>query len=147
MTFNYTNRQCEEVKIGDKKEKIYVPFVMLTGMMLDNEKFTNVTVSNGKVLNDGSHTYVAGFALPGLKESLALGDGLDLPSSVEITADVEAMSIDAFESWLVARLATMQLQLIATAMPAISLQVSGTSSSRPPTMATIRRGQDSSPRR
>ena len=88
MTFNYTNRQCEEVKIGDKKEKIYVPFVMLTGMMLDNEKFTNVTVSNGKVLNDGSHTYVAGFALPGLKESLALGDNLDLPSSVEITADV-----------------------------------------------------------
>ena len=89
MTFTYTNRQFEEVKIGDKKEKIYVPFVMLTGMMLDNEKFTNVNVSNGKVINDGSHTYVAGFALPGLSESLALGDKLDLPSAVEITADVK----------------------------------------------------------
>ena len=88
MTFTYTNRQYEEVKIGDKKEKIYVPFVILTGMMLDNEKFTNVDVSNGKVINDGSHTYVAGFALPGLNESLALGDKLDLPSTVEITADV-----------------------------------------------------------
>lgn len=89
MTFTYTNRQFEEVKIGDKKEKIYVPFVILTGMMLDNEKFTNVDVSNGKVINDGSHTYVAGFALPGLNESLALGDKLDLPSTVEITADVK----------------------------------------------------------
>lgn len=89
MTFTYTNRRFEEVKIGDKKEKIYVPFVMLTGMMLDNEKFTNVNVSNGKVINDGNHTYVAGFALPGLNESLALGDKLDLPSSVEITADVK----------------------------------------------------------
>ena len=90
ITFTYTNRQFEEVKIGDKKEKIYVPFVMLTGMMLDNEKFSNVTVSNGKVLNDGSRTYVAGFALPGLKESLGLDDQkLDLPTTVEVTADVK----------------------------------------------------------
>ncbi len=63
MTFSYTNRQSEEVTINGKKEKIYVPFVMLTGMMLDNEKAGNVTVSNGKVINDGSRTYVAGFAL------------------------------------------------------------------------------------
>ncbi len=89
MTFTYTNRQFEEVKIGDKKEKIYVPFVMLTGMMLDNEKFSNVTVSNGKVINDGSHTYVAGFALPGMQESLGIDkEKLDLPSTVKITADV-----------------------------------------------------------
>lgn len=33
-----------------------------------------------------------------------------------------------------------------TAMPTISVQVPGTSSSRPPAMATIRRGQASSPR-
>ena len=89
MTFSYTNRQSEEVTINGKKEKIYVPFVMLTGMMLDNEKAGNVTVSNGKVINDGSRTYVAGFALPGMQESLGLDkDKIKLPDTVEVTADV-----------------------------------------------------------
>ncbi len=89
MTFSYTNRQAEEVTINGKKEKIYVPFVMLTGMMLDNEKVGNVTVSNGKVINDGSRTYVAGFALPGMQESLGLDkDKIKLPDTVEVTADV-----------------------------------------------------------
>ena len=89
MTFTYTNRQSEEVTINGKKEKIYVPFVMLTGMMLDNEKAGNVTVSNGKVINDGSRTYVAGFALPGMQESLGLDkDKIKLPDTVEVTADV-----------------------------------------------------------
>ena len=90
MTFSYTNRQAEEVTINGKKEKIYVPFVMLTGMMLDNEKAGNVTVSNGKVINDGSRTYVAGFALPGMQESLGLDkDKIKLPDTVEVTADVK----------------------------------------------------------
>ena len=89
MTFSYTNRQAEEVTINGKKEKIYVPFVMLTGMMLDNEKAGNVTVSNGKVINDGSRTYVAGFALPGMQASLGLDkDKIKLPDTVEVTADV-----------------------------------------------------------
>ena len=89
MTFTYTNRQSEEVTINGKKEKIYVPFVMLTGMMLDNEKAGNVTVSNGKVINDGSRTYVAGFALPGMQASLGLDkDKIKLPDTVEVTADV-----------------------------------------------------------
>lgn len=89
ITFTYTNRQFENVTVNGKKEKIYVPFVMLTGMMLDNEKCTNVTVSNGKVLNDGTHTLVAGFALPGMQESLGLDEKkLKLPSTVEMTADV-----------------------------------------------------------
>ena len=90
MKFTYSNRQYEEVKIGGKKQKIYVPFVMLTGMMLDNEKFSNVTVSNGKVINDGTRTYVAGFALPGMQETLNLKKSeVEIPSTVEITADVK----------------------------------------------------------
>ncbi len=90
IKINYTNRKFEETKINGKKEKIYVPFVMLTGMMLDNEKFSKVEVSNGKVINDGSHTYVAGFAVPGMQDSLKLkSDELDIPSNVEITAEVK----------------------------------------------------------
>lgn len=37
IRFDYTNKQYSEVKIGGKTEKIYVPFAMLTGLMLDND--------------------------------------------------------------------------------------------------------------
>ena len=90
MIINYTNREYSEETVNGKKEKIYVPFIMLTGMMLDNEKAENVSVSNGKVVNDGTHTFVVGFALPGMQDTLQLDSSeLEIPSSVEITADVK----------------------------------------------------------
>lgn len=90
MHFDYQNRKSENVKIDGKEEKIYVPFVMLTGMILDNEKFSNVEVSNGKIINDGSHTYVAGFALPGMQSNLDIdNEDFEIPDYVEITSDVE----------------------------------------------------------
>jgi putative membrane protein len=94
IRFDYKNKKYETVKINGKDERIYVPFVMLTGMMLDNEKFSNVQVSNGKVINDGNRTIVAGFALPGLSDSLNINrDKLDIPDYVEITADVKEFEL------------------------------------------------------
>ena len=94
IKIDYSNREYRKEKINGKEEKIYVPFVMLTGMMLDNEKAENISVSNGKVVNDGTHTFVVGFALPGMQETLQLdSDTLDIPSSVEITADVKEFEL------------------------------------------------------
>lgn len=90
IRFEYTNRQYDLVEINGKEEKIYVPFAMLTGLLLDNETFSNVEVSNGKIYNDGDRTAVIGLAFPGLQENLALDAGrLEIPDYVEITADVE----------------------------------------------------------
>ena len=89
IRFAYENRRYETVEIDGKQEKIYVPFVMLTGMLLDNDRFRNVEVTNGKRINDGDRTAVIGFALPGWQETLGLqSDLLSLPDFVEITADV-----------------------------------------------------------
>mgnify|MGYP002727566834 FL=1 len=94
IRFDYVNKQYSEVTIDGKTEKIYVPFVMLTGLMLDNDVFTNVEVSNGKLINDGDRTVVAGFALPGLKENLALDSSkIEIPDYVEVTADVKNFSL------------------------------------------------------
>lgn len=94
IRFDYLNKQYSEVTIDGKTEKIYVPFVMLTGLMLDNDVFTNVEVSNGKLINDGDRTVVAGFALPGLKENLALDSSkIEIPDYVEVTADVKNFSL------------------------------------------------------
>lgn len=95
IRFDYANNQYELVDIGGKQEKIYVPFAMLTGVVLDNDVFSNVSVSNGKIVNDGDRTIVAGLALPGLQDSLGLDrDTLDLPEYVEITADVEGFELE-----------------------------------------------------
>ena len=89
MRITYENRQYETVEIDGEKQKIYVPFAMLTGMLLDNEIFSNVEVSNGKVVSDGDRTVVIGLALPGLGENLGLdADVVEIPSYVEISADV-----------------------------------------------------------
>lgn len=88
IRFDYTNQQYEYVEIDGKQEKIYVPFAMLTGILLDNDKFTNVEVSNGKLINDGDRTAIVGIAFPGLQENLAVdSEKLEIPDYVEITAD------------------------------------------------------------
>lgn len=94
VRFDYENRQYEMVKIDGTEEKIYVPFAMLTGLLLDSDRFTNVTVSNGKLFCDGSHIAVVGVAFPGLQEDLAMEkDRLDIPDYVEIEADVKDFSL------------------------------------------------------
>lgn len=94
IRFDYENKQDRSVELDGRQEKIYVPFVMLTGMLLDNEVFTNVEVVNGKLLNDGDRTVVVGMALPGLQENLALdAERFEIPDYVEICADVKGFEL------------------------------------------------------
>lgn len=89
IRFHYANNQYEMVEIDGKQEKIYVPFAVLTGMLLDNDVFRNVDVSNGKIINDGNRTIVVGIAFPGLQNNLNLdAQEHEIPDYVEITADV-----------------------------------------------------------
>lgn len=94
IRFDYENRQYETVQINGANQRIYVPFAMLTGMILDNDTFQNVQITNGKLVNDGDRTMVVGLAFPGLQENLNLSrDDLSIPDSVEITADVTNFSL------------------------------------------------------
>ena len=94
IRFDYENRQYETVQINGVNQRIYVPFAMLTGMILDNDTFQNVQITNGKLVNDGDRTVVVGLAFPGLQENLNRSrDDLSIPDSVEITADVTNFSL------------------------------------------------------
>ena len=94
IRFDYENRQYETVQINGVNQRIYGPFAMLTGMILDNDTFQNVQITNGKLVNDGDRTVVVGLAFPGLQENLNLSrDDLSIPDSVEITADVTNFSL------------------------------------------------------
>lgn len=94
VRFDYQNNQYELRDVKGNQEKIYVPFAVVTGMVLDNDVFRNVEVTNGKLVNDGTRTAVVGLALPGMQENLGLdADTLTIPTYVEISADVTDFSM------------------------------------------------------
>lgn len=89
---DYTNKEKKTVSVDGKQEEVYTPFVMMTGMILPNETFSNVTIDNGKVISDGSKNIVVGFGMPGMEESLNLDESktedLTIPESLCVEADV-----------------------------------------------------------
>ena len=90
IRYTYQNDQYRLTEIDGKEEKICVPFVMLTGLLLDNDVFNNVEVTGGRLINDGNRSIVAGVAFPGLQENLNLdADKFEIPDSLEIQADVK----------------------------------------------------------
>ena len=110
IRFDYTNNEKTTAMIDGKEEEIYVPFTVVTGMVLD-DNFKNVQVTNGKLISDGKNNAVVGIAMPGLKESLNVDaedfDGdVDIPDYVEVTADVENFSLEMTMSAVVNGLQT-----------------------------------------
>ncbi len=98
IRFDYTNNEKTEVTIDGRREEICVPFMAVSGMVLD-ESFRNIEVTNGKVTADGNKSVVFGYALPGLSDSLDVDekdfDGdVRIPEYFEVTADVEDFSLD-----------------------------------------------------
>lgn len=103
IEINYKNSMSKTVTGKDGKEyKVYMPFIMTTGLVLDNAKFSNITAKNGEVVNDGDHTMVMGIGFPGLYDSLGLDtidfskvdadkkiERSDIPESVTIECDVK----------------------------------------------------------
>lgn len=95
IRIDYKNLVSEKKEINGKQETLYVPFLMVSALLLDNEHFSNVEVENAKTVNDGSRTVVIGYALPGMNESLALPESIDLtiPDHVTITADAKVFQL------------------------------------------------------
>lgn len=94
IRFDYTNNQKETVTVNGEKKEMYVPFVMMTGAIFDNDVFKNVTVTNGKVINDGDRCVVMGIAMPGMNENLGLDkDTAEIPDYIEIKADADKFEL------------------------------------------------------
>ena len=97
IRFDYKNNSRTLATIGGKTQEIYTPFAMISGVMLDADKFAGVKVSSGKVISDANNYVVVGYAMPGMNESLSISDedlkdmdvdreDVDIPDYVEITA-------------------------------------------------------------
>ena len=60
----------------------YIPFVAITGITLDHNKFSNVKVESGKIISESSENYIiAGYGLAGANQDLGVNF---LPDSFSI---------------------------------------------------------------
>ena len=98
IAFRYENNTGRRQTINGEDCTIYKPYVMVSGILMDEEKAKNIEVENGRVISDGNQAIVVGMALPGLKEGLGLddvdnADDIEIPEKVVIDADVENFSL------------------------------------------------------
>ncbi len=101
VTVQYTNKEERTVDINGKKVKMYVPFVVIAGTIIENENARNIEVSSGKVIDDGTKSVVVGMAMPGLQESLGLSkNDVEIPSDVEITMDATNFETSSIISYV-----------------------------------------------
>lgn len=76
-----------------------VPFMVLSSAILSGDVFSDIEVTNGRILDLGDQKAVIGFAFPGLMDSLQLAnyeptEELDLPEYVEIEARAVDFALD-----------------------------------------------------
>ena len=109
IRFDYTNNEKQTIKIGDEEQEVSVPFAMISGVILPDDHFSDVEVTNGRVLSEGKNNVIMGMAFPGLKESINVDklkedavdddakkkiDDVDIPEYVEITANAKDFQLD-----------------------------------------------------
>ncbi len=79
-------RYTYENHTGEKGDTT-TPFLMATGLVLDDTMCKNVTVTNGRLLSDGEREMAVGFGIPDLQNMLGT-DALEIPDYFEVEADV-----------------------------------------------------------
>lgn len=88
IEINYSNRQSAS---GGVK----VPFIVMTGFLVEDDSLKNITVNSGKVIDDGEKTIVAGMAVPGLAESLDISeDKLGISDTIVIKGEAKKFSLE-----------------------------------------------------
>ena len=71
------------------------PYTMASGVILDDEHFTDVKVNDGKVIDDGNKCICLGLAFPGLAENLDIhSTEFEIPETVMISAYTDRFEID-----------------------------------------------------
>lgn len=115
MRFDYENHSRERVDIQGEDIEVCVPFAVFSMVMLPEDVFADVKVTNGKILSVGEERIAVGYAWPGLSDSLhpasdedENGDNdkdsdedsdekkdiIEIPDYVEITAQVTDFALD-----------------------------------------------------
>ena len=87
IKIEYINKTEQMVTVNGIQEKMYTPFVVVSGAIINSKNNKNIKISNGKIIENGNNTIVLGIVMPGLEESLKLPSNIvtiDIPNNLEI---------------------------------------------------------------
>ena len=102
ITITYKNNETHNVNINGTTEKMYTPFIVITGTTLDTKTNKNIKLTQGKVVEKGEKTILLGVAFPGLKESLKTNE-IDIPNKVEISMETEKFELENMITYITPR--------------------------------------------
>ena len=110
INIRYEATQLETVKVSGKNEKMAVPFLMATVMVLDDEVYDNVQVINGKVVDAGNLKAGGFFHSVAYLMHNALGDGRNIYTIThnDVQVDDQALAAGAYLYPLVGNLFASQ---------------------------------------
>ena len=101
MTIQYENNSTFEDEVDGKNVKMNTPFLMASAVILPVDTFSEVTVSQGKLVSEGSNQILVAYGMPGLVDSLNLTDDMKdemnekLGDTVTVEATVKDFSMDS----------------------------------------------------
>ena len=99
IRFDYENTATETVTVKKKAYEVQTPFLVMSALVLPSDTFSNIEVTNGKLMNMDEQNMVIGYAMPGLADSLQLSgyevtEDIDIPEYVEVTADAKEFELE-----------------------------------------------------
>ncbi len=99
IRFDYENTATETVTVKKKAYEVQTPFLVMSALVLPSDTFSNIEVTNGKLMNMDDQNMVIGYAMPGLADSLQLSgyevtEDIDIPEYVEVTADAKEFELE-----------------------------------------------------
>lgn len=95
IIIEYENNEIHEVNINGKNVTMYTPFVMMAGTIIDKSQNENITITRGKILDNGTKSILIGIATPGLQESLGISkEKIEFPNSTIIEMETKNFEMD-----------------------------------------------------
>lgn len=101
ITAEYKNEATYKDSLNGKEEELYIPFLMASVVVLPQDRFENVEMSQGKLVKEGDDQIAIAYTVPGFTTSLNLSGDMkknleeDLKDSITITADVTDFELDS----------------------------------------------------
>lgn len=99
IKISFKNNEENTVPINGKNEKMYTPFVITLGMILDSDVNQDLEINNGKIVDSGTKNMVVGIASPGMYENFGIEE---LKSLEDITITYKTTNFETTDIYLVA---------------------------------------------
>lgn len=93
ISISYQNNTSATVSTGWQSYDVQDPYLMASIIQFDPEHVQDVEVDNGSVIDQQDAIIAVGIGMPGLGRTLGVEDDVDLPESVQITAQVKGFDM------------------------------------------------------